>query len=248
MKTKRFLLNDNTNFKCCEDSISVVSNLNKNTNKLYILLDSNNANINISDEYRKILEIINNWFIYISEEKLENPEKLSQEIKFKLDAINSKIYNNGNNGNNDNLITLTMAIVLDNDTIITTIGNPRTYLLKDGNLKQISKDQTNGWILYEKGKITKEELQTNSNNELMNALGYPEVNFQKPDIKIISNTSYDTLLLFNSRITNILSDNKIQIISNNTPKEDLADKIINEAANIDSSKELATIIFTKKQH
>ncbi len=236
-KTKIFLLQDKTYFECIEDSISISSNLNKSANKLYILLDTN-----MSNEYQTIFETINDWFIHISKEDLEKPEKLSHKLKFKLDLVNSKIYHNGNN---KNLISLTMAIVLDNNTIITTIGNPRTYLLKDGSLRQISEDQTRGWISYQKGQITKEELKINSNNKLMNALGYAEVNFQKPDIKIISNDSYDTLLLFNSKITDLLSDDKIQVISKNTSKEYLADKIIDEAANINNNRKLSTIIYTK---
>ena len=50
-----------------------------------------------------------------------------------------------------------------------------------------------------------------------------------PDIKIIDNSEYDSLLLFSDGVTDLLSDNTIQIVNNNTPKEEIADMLVKKA-------------------
>jgi protein phosphatase len=68
--------------------------------------------------------------------------------------------------------TLTFACVQDNKAFIGHIGDSRAYIIKNGNAKQITRDHSLVQELYEKGTITKAQMNSHPNrNILTRALG-----------------------------------------------------------------------------
>jgi len=126
--------------------------------------------------------------------------------------------------------TLTFAIVLENETLIGNIGDSRTYIIKDGDLIQITKDDSEVWEkYYENGDFEKDDLRFLSNNNVLtDAIDdyiLRPINLQ---IYNILNSSYDGILLVSDGVTDILSDKSITRIINEEKEEDILDKLLYE--------------------
>ena len=53
--------------------------------------------------------------------------------------------------------------------------------------------------------------------------------------KLFDNDSYDKLLLFTDGVTDCLSDDRIKLIANTSKKEEILEKIIDEAVNVEQA-------------
>ena len=54
--------------------------------------------------------------------------------------------------------TFTCFLLHKNHVLMSYVGDTRAYVIKDGNMKQVSKDETYVEYLYSQGRITKEEM------------------------------------------------------------------------------------------
>ncbi len=128
--------------------------------------------------------------------------------------------------------TLTFAIVGENDTFIGNVGDSRTYIIKDGFLTQITKDDSEVWKdFYEcDDSFEKDDLRfLRNNNVLTNTI---DDYIQVPVILrtyLVSNSSYDGILLVSDGVTDILSDNKITRVLNETDEKDILNKLLYES-------------------
>lgn len=127
--------------------------------------------------------------------------------------------------------TLTMALVLENQTVIANIGDSRTYKIKDDELVQLTKDDSEIWkFLYRngKGRYTKDELRFfRINNLVSKCLGSGFC--LKINTDIIDNNLYDGLLLMSDGITDIVSDKRIKELLDENDYNDFLISLINEA-------------------
>lgn len=132
--------------------------------------------------------------------------------------------------------TLTFAIVGENETYIGHVGDSRAYIIKDGVLSQITKDDSEVWEKFYESE--KDSLNIYSyrkddfrflplNNVITNAVD----DYMKPTLHsyYVSNSSYDALLLTSDGITDILSDDTITRIYNENENKDIIDKLIYES-------------------
>ncbi|MCI9110754.1 MAG: serine/threonine-protein phosphatase [Bacilli bacterium] len=128
--------------------------------------------------------------------------------------------------------TLTFAIVGENETLIGNIGDSRTYIIKDGVLTQITKDDSKVWKEFYEGEeflFEKDDLRFLPNN---NILTEAIDDYRLPiylQTYYILNCSYDGILLVSDGITDILSDKSITRIINETAEGDILDKLLYEA-------------------
>jgi len=126
--------------------------------------------------------------------------------------------------------TLTFAIVGVNETFIGNVGDSRTYIIKDGVLNQITKDDSEVWKeFYDKKLLEKDDLRfLRRNNVLINAID----DYLRPiDLQayFILNSAYDGILLLSDGVTDILSDKVITRILNETVDSDILDKLLYES-------------------
>ncbi len=63
--------------------------------------------------------------------------------------------------------TLTGLQLLDGAWWIVHVGDTRTYLLRDGRLEQLTRDHSLAWEQLEAGAITKDQLRTHPNQNLL---------------------------------------------------------------------------------
>lgn len=132
--------------------------------------------------------------------------------------------------------TLVCAIVGEKDTMIANIGDSRAYLIKDGKLKQISREDTVAQKNLEKGYIPNKEASRfdEDSNIITQCIGMSRKDLNHPHIDIIDNKDYDMLILFSDGVTDCLSDEDIAIVCKNSDRKDFAKKIVERAIRHDS--------------
>lgn len=177
-----------------------------------------------------VIKKLEEYFVNMPLSSFNRTNDVCRSLRDYLNQVNRELISRNERKCSDSGTTLTLAVVLKNKTIIYNVGDSRTYKSKDGNLCQVTDDHSPLWHLYKRGAITKEEFKVaRGNNAITQAFGSTMDHLDNPDIKIIDNSEYDSLLLFSDGVTDLLSDNTIQIVNNNTPKEEIADMLVKKA-------------------
>ena len=131
--------------------------------------------------------------------------------------------------------TLTLALVLEEDTILVHLGDSRCYFYKNGEIRQITEDDSDVWLYYKYQHINKEWLRYfSTSNVIHNCIGI-SLNLCRPHIYIYPNSSYKTLLLTTDGITDLVTDAKLQRILRDNDIHTVSKKIIDEAILIDQN-------------
>lgn len=124
--------------------------------------------------------------------------------------------------------TLTAALTSEDYTYVINVGDSRTYKLKDGELEQVTKDDSIVWNYYMDGKFSKDELRfIRQNNIITDCLG--DGGSGKVQIHRLEADSYDGLLLVTDGITDIVSDEKIKRLYNDNDYDQFLDLLLHEA-------------------
>ena len=90
--------------------------------------------------------------------------------------------------------TSTIATLIDDRLFLAQVGDSRAYILRDGELTQVTRDQSLVNQLIEAGQLTEEEAETfEHNNIILQALGTSEV--VQVDLTYVDLRSDDTLLI-----------------------------------------------------
>ncbi|MEX1258021.1 MAG: PP2C family serine/threonine-protein phosphatase [Gemmatimonadota bacterium] len=104
--------------------------------------------------------------------------------------------------------TITAALVLEGLVLVAQVGDSRGYLLRDGNLVQLTRDQSVVQELIEAGAITRAEARTNpQRNLILQALGSApelEVAFSRSELQ-----PGDRLLLCSDGLWGLVESEKI---------------------------------------
>lgn len=130
--------------------------------------------------------------------------------------------------------TLVTALVGKNETLLVNIGDSRVYTMKNGKIKQETKDQSLSQQLYEIGELDEDVMRFYyQNNVIDNALTKKTVE-PGADYKVISNQTYDKILLVSDGVTDCLSKEEIGKLMRISRKEKLAENIVEAALNTDS--------------
>ena len=126
--------------------------------------------------------------------------------------------------------TLTFAIVGENETFIGNVGDSRTYIIKDGVLKQITKDDSEVWEeFYESDYFEKDDFRFLRNNNILTEAIDDYLRPVNLQTYTILNSLYDGILLVSDGVTDILSDKTITRILNETVDTDILDKLLYES-------------------
>ena len=217
-----------------EDSIMEVAHpLNKNY-KLLAVADGVGGCPNGEQASSYVLNKLKKYFMLIPlfvykdiDNTKELLEKIINNINDSLVKRNEKFYK----GLEQPATTLTCAIILDDKTIVASIGDSRAYIIKENILQQITEDNSYVWTLYKNGIITKDEIRFRiDNNIITKCLGRKDNN--DIEIKELNNNEYTSLILCTDGVTDCLSDKKIQNIVVNSSTDDIANELVYEAVHI----------------
>ena len=132
--------------------------------------------------------------------------------------------------------TIVCAIVGKNETIIANIGDSRAYIIKDGKLKQVSREDTAAEENFQKGKTPSKEVSRfdQESNRLVQCIGMQRKFLKYPHCEIINNKEYDVILLFSDGVTDCLSDDDIAVVCRNSNRREVAKEIVKKALRHDS--------------
>jgi protein phosphatase len=102
--------------------------------------------------------------------------------------------------------TMTLAMSFGPDLILTHIGDSRAYVLRAGQLHQLTRDQTLAQALADRGVISQEETATHGlRHVLTSALGGGDANTE-PQVQHVRLRSDDQLLLCTDGLSDIVDD------------------------------------------
>ncbi len=133
--------------------------------------------------------------------------------------------------------TLTAARVDGASALIAHVGDSRAYLLRDGELRQVTTDHTLVARMVQSGEITEAEAEVHPHkNVLTRALGTDEqVDVDEDTIVLLDG---DRLLLCSDGLTGMVTEDQIQaILENSEQPQQAADRLVkaaNRAGGIDN--------------
>lgn len=194
--------------------------------KLLVVCDGSGGHNNGEIASELVSSEIVKWFNnYDFSSDFDNvKEEITNVLKESKELIRQETFLSGT--------TVTFAIVGENNTFIGNVGDSRTYTIKDGVLKQITKDDSDVWDEFygcEPQKLTKDDLRFLINNFIIydgiDDMPYA-FNLQS---YIIPNDDYDGVISFSDGVTDILSDETIMRIFKNSEKSKLLDRLLYEA-------------------
>jgi len=129
--------------------------------------------------------------------------------------------------------TCVMALINRDEMYIAHAGDSRLYLIRDKNIKQLSKDHSTIQILIDAGVLTEEEAKVSEKrNQITKAIGIFEKVEPSISKEAISLKNNDKILLCSDGLTAHVSDEEIlEIISANTDVQDASLRLIEKANN-----------------
>lgn len=117
--------------------------------------------------------------------------------------------------------TMTLATILGDDGIVAHVGDSRAYLYRDGELHQLTKDQTQAQLLLDAGVINKEEFAKHRyRHVLLQAIGgrggLVDIEIQRMRFR-----DGDRLLLCTDGLTDMVDDEKIgEVLGQGAPSQE----------------------------
>ncbi len=105
--------------------------------------------------------------------------QLKEIVRKAIQQANQYVLNEARARGNDMGTTITMALTAGDRAVIGNVGDSRTYYVRDGQLKRISKDHSLVMRLVDLGQITEDDIYTHpQRNAVLRSLG------DKPDVEI----------------------------------------------------------------
>ncbi|NCC76289.1 MAG: Stp1/IreP family PP2C-type Ser/Thr phosphatase [Clostridia bacterium] len=150
------------------------------------------------------------------------PAELTRQLQELVKKANVKVYLSSldEKENQGMGTTLTAAILLPDWLITAHVGDCRAYILKEGQLRQLTVDHTLVQEMVDAGSITAAETRTHPRrNVLTRALGFPE--FVHPDITETPVTAGDRVILCSDGLHGFVPDDRISQLASagETPSE-----------------------------
>jgi PPM family protein phosphatase len=140
--------------------------------------------------------------------------------------------------------TSTIATLVDDRLFLAQVGDSRAYILRDGDLTQVTRDQSLVNQLIEAGQLTEEEAETfEHNNIILQALGTSEM--VQVDLTYVDLRVDDTLLICSDGLSGMVRAEDIRGVL--TEQEDPADacaKLI-ASANDAGGHDNVTVVIVK---
>lgn len=221
-----------------EDSVLIMYHPQNPAFKMLVVSDGMGGLANGEMASSFVVEKINQWFNSLSPQAFHrrNTEALRQHFESAIKEINKRLHTQIQNSGGERAgATFCGAIVTEKETIISNVGDSRAYVYSGGKLEQITIDDNMLFLMQKEGllNIEKDEIRfQQGSNAIFQAMGLEtEV---EPKSTVIANSSYDCLMLVSDGISDCLSDDQIKAITKRTPRDRLAQMLIQEAKARDS--------------
>jgi len=187
---------------------------------------------------RTVNQIVTDWIIKTkvlpdlqkTTRKLTTEDMPGELLTQAIQQTNEALLRHGKARDSNLGSTVTAALIIGDMAIIANVGDSRTYLLREGQLEQVTQDHSLVARLVGAGIIGSEEVRTHpQRNQIYRCLGH------KPIVKVDTFTRHmqagDVLLLCSDGLWEMVLDTQIQRIITGAPSPQKACDALVEAAN-----------------
>jgi protein phosphatase len=139
--------------------------------------------------------------------------------------------------------TLTLAFVLWPQLFVVHVGDSRCYLLRDGTMRQITRDHTMAQEMID-GGLDPEVARPSPRleNALTNVVGGGDDQVIKPDVLRLTMEQNDSILLCTDGLTKMLPDDRIRELTNRETFANARCQALIEAANEAGGRDNITVV------
>lgn len=139
--------------------------------------------------------------------------------------------------------TVTACVISDNKVTAAQVGDSRLYLIRNGEITQVTKDHSLVEMLLERGSITKEDAKHHpQKNVITRAIGTDSS--VQADIYEFCTEHDDILLLCSDGLVNMVEDERIlSLITNTENFNDLAAILVSEAENAGGYDNITVVLI-----
>ncbi|MEO6526520.1 MAG: protein phosphatase 2C domain-containing protein [Gemmatimonadaceae bacterium] len=136
--------------------------------------------------------------------------------------------------------TLTIVLLVWPQAFIVHVGDSRAYLLRDGTLKRLTRDQTMGAYLMDEYKMSEQQVEKGGyNNVLSSAIGSPEM---KPAVSQLTLQRGDVLLLCTDGLTKHVQEEAIAAVLSSASGAEAGCRELIERALTDGGRDNITVV------
>jgi len=140
--------------------------------------------------------------------------------------------------------TVTAAALVDDHLFLAQVGDSRAYILREGTLVQVTRDQSLVNQLIEAGQLTEEEAETfEHNNIILQALGTAET--VQVDLTFAELRRGDILMLCSDGLSGMVRNDEIREVLKSTSDPLDACKTLTERANAAGGHDNITVIVAQ---
>lgn len=230
-----------------EDSYNVIFGTSKTINAAFIVADGMGGYSAGEVASKMAVDYISQCIESI-ESILENLDKedLPQFVERIIEDANNIIYEKSSEpGQYCGMgTTLVIAIFLDTEIIIGHVGDSRAYMVRNGNIKQLTTDHSYVEELIKNGSLTRGEAENHPQKHVITrALGC----FEKVEADVCSYDIFgdDVFILCTDGLTNMISDDKIKKIVEEQEDPQAACTELVEIANKNGGNDNITVVVVR---
>ena len=140
--------------------------------------------------------------------------------------------------------TVTAAALVDSFLFLAQVGDSRAYIMRRGELVQVTRDQSLVNQLIEAGQLTEEEAETfEHNNIILQALGTSDT--VQVDLTYCELHEGDTLLLCSDGLSGMMRLEEIRDVLRTTPDPTDASNLLTERANLAGGHDNVTVVVAR---
>ncbi|MBN1969919.1 MAG: serine/threonine-protein phosphatase [Candidatus Delongbacteria bacterium] len=186
------------------------------------------------------------WLLheYYQQDEIKDPVTWMIE---ELESLNSRLYqlsleNEQYHGMGTTAVTL---MISDDKAYIHNVGDSRCYKYHHGDLKQLTKDDSVVWDLYEKGMIAKDDIIKNNRKHVITQAIASEASVDVRTYPVLNLRNDLIFLLCSDGLHDVMIDDQIKNILNDySDLEKNAEKLINLALQNKSKDDITLILVS----
>jgi serine/threonine protein phosphatase PrpC len=139
--------------------------------------------------------------------------------------------------------TLTGALVSDDEVSIVHVGDSRAYLLREGELRQLTRDHSLVEELRRRGRLTSEEAEEHPQRSIITRALGPDADVE-PDIHSHQARSGDVFLICSDGLTSMVREEEVRrILVESESLQKAVDALIQEANRRGGRDNITVILF-----
>jgi PPM family protein phosphatase len=138
--------------------------------------------------------------------------------------------------------TLVMLHLFNDMAFFENIGDSRLYLFRNGQLQQLTEDDSEVWHYYRKGYISKDDILKNNRKHIISQAMVKSTMISQHHYPMLAFEAGDLFLLCSDGLTDVMTDSKIEKIISETDFKDLPERLINAAIEHETDDDTSVIV------